>query len=383
MEFTDKIKALGDKVTRLKDTIKTEEATKTAFIMPFIAALDYDVFDPLEVIPEFVADLGIKKGEKIDYCILKDSKPIIIIECKHWRENINAYDNQLHRYFYATSAKFAVLTNGIRYHFYTDSEHTNKMDNKPFWEFEINNLSDTDIRELENYRKSNFDVGQIFSTALDLKISNNVRQVMKKELNDPSDNFVKFFARQIHSGTLTKRIIDQYKGIIKKSLNQLLSEPTQDKTLAEIHKPSKDTENFNGKNPVMVEAGKKAAQTRKTATYTIEEHTKKLNKGLIELFNEIREHIVTLDNSIEETPKQNYIAYKTSQNFVCLESQKRKMMLFLKINSDEIENIPTQARDVRSIGHFGTGDLEFTIKNYEDFEIAKPLIDQSLKNIGR
>ncbi len=132
MEFSDKINALGDKVNRLKDTIKSAEATKNAFVMPFITALDYDVFDPLEVIPEFVADLGIKKREKIDYCILKDSKPIIIIECKHWRENLNDHDNQLHRYFYATSAKFAVLTNGIRYHFFTDSEHTNKMDNKPF-----------------------------------------------------------------------------------------------------------------------------------------------------------------------------------------------------------------------------------------------------------
>ncbi|MBC8487280.1 MAG: type I restriction enzyme HsdR N-terminal domain-containing protein [Bacteroidetes bacterium] len=263
MEFTNKLRALGDKVTRLKDSIQTEEATKTAFIMPFIAALDYDVFDPLEVIPEFVADLGIKKGEKIDYCILQDSKPIIIIECKHWRENPNDHDNQLHRYFYATSAKFAILTNGIRYRFYTDSEQTNKMDDKPFWEFEISNLSDRDIRELENYRKSNFNVGQIFSTALDLKISNQVRHVMKKELNDPSDNFVKFFARQIHSGTLTKRIIEQYKGIIKKSLNQLISDPMQVKSATEVHRPVKETEDFNGKNPVMVEAGRKAAQTRK------------------------------------------------------------------------------------------------------------------------
>ncbi|MEK0371166.1 MAG: DUF5655 domain-containing protein [Nitrosopumilus sp.] len=139
---------------------------------------------------------------------------------------------------------------------------------------------------------------------------------------------------------------------------------------------------IEGKDPIMVEAGKKATQTRKTAIYTIEEHTNKLNKDLIELFNEIREHIVNLDNSIEETPKQNYIAYKTSQNFVCLESQKRKMMLFLKINPIEIENMPSQARDVSNIGHFGTGDLEFTIKNSEDFEIAKSLIDQSLKNIG-
>ena len=383
MEFSDKIRTLGDKVTRLKETVETEEAPKTAFVMPFIAALDYDVFDPLEVIPEFVADLGIKKGEKIDYCILKNSKPIIIIECKHWRENLSNHKNQLHRYFYATSAKFAVLTNGIQYRFYTDSEHTNKMDNNPFWEFKINNLSDTDIRELGNYRKSNFDIGQIFSTALDLKISNRVRQVIKKELNDPSDGFVKFFARQIHSGTLTKKIIDQYKGIIKKSLNQLLSEPTQEKTVVEVHRPFKDTKEFNGKNPVMVEAGRKAAETRKNATYTIDEHINKVNGDLKDLLNEMREYIVNLDTSIEEAPKKYYIAYKTTQNFVCIEPQKKKIVLFLKLNPDEIEKLPRQARDVRNIGHFATGDLELTIKNTTDFEETKALINKSLINIGR
>jgi predicted transport protein len=143
--------------------------------------------------------------------------------------------------------------------------------------------------------------------------------------------------------------------------------------------PSPDTD---GKDPIMIEAGKKAAQTRKTATYTFEEHVNKLNPDLVDLHNEIREYIVNLDSSIEETPKQNYISYKTSQNFVCLESQKRKMMLFLKINPDELENMPKQGRDVRNIGHFGTGDLEFTIKNSEDFVVAKPLIELSLKNIG-
>jgi len=142
------------------------------------------------------------------------------------------------------------------------------------------------------------------------------------------------------------------------------------------------TSDIEGKDPIMVKAGKKAAHTRKTATYTFEEHANRLNKDLVDLHDEIREYIVNLDSSIEETPRQNYISYKTSQNFVCLESQKRKMMLFLKINPDEIDNTPKQARDVRNIGHFGTGDLEFTIKNSEDFEIAKPLIELSLKNIG-
>ncbi len=138
----------------------------------------------------------------------------------------------------------------------------------------------------------------------------------------------------------------------------------------------------NGKNPVMVAAGKKAAETRKNSIYAIDEHINKVNADLTELLNEIREYIVTLDSSIEETPKKYYIAYKTTQNFVCIETQKKKLMLFLKLNPDEIEKLPKQARDVRNIGHFGTGDLELTIKNITDFEDTKELINLSLKNIG-
>lgn len=138
----------------------------------------------------------------------------------------------------------------------------------------------------------------------------------------------------------------------------------------------------NGKNPVMVAAGKKAAETRRTAIYTIDELTNKVNSDLTELLNEIREYIVNLDSSIEETPKKYYIAYKTTQNFVCIETQKKKILLYLKINPDDIEEMPMQARDVRQIGHFGTGDLELTIRDRTDFEETKELINLSLKNIG-
>ncbi len=136
------------------------------------------------------------------------------------------------------------------------------------------------------------------------------------------------------------------------------------------------------KNPIMVEAGRKAAETRKTVIYTIDEHINKVNSDLVELLNEIREYIVNLDAGIEETPKKYYIAYKTTQNFVCMETQRKKLVLFLKLNPDEIEGLPKQARDVRNIGHFGTGDLELTIKRATDFEETKDLIKQSLKNIG-
>ena len=119
MDFKDTIKQLADRIEKLKDNIQTEEATKNAFIMPFINALGYDVFNPLEVLPEMTCDIGTKKGEKIDYAIMKDDQPILLIECKHWKQDLNLHDNQLLRYFNVSKAKFGLLTNGIIYRFYT------------------------------------------------------------------------------------------------------------------------------------------------------------------------------------------------------------------------------------------------------------------------
>lgn len=138
----------------------------------------------------------------------------------------------------------------------------------------------------------------------------------------------------------------------------------------------------NGKNPIMVEAGKKAAITRRTANHTIEQHTENQSKKIIALFNQIREYIIELDNSIEEAAKKHYIAYKTSQNFVCLQIYKNKISLYLKLNPKEINPMPKQSRDVSEIGHYGTGDFELTIKSIQDFEETKHIIDKALQNIG-
>lgn len=147
-------------------------------------------------------------------------------------------------------------------------------------------------------------------------------------------------------------------------------------------KNSLASEENSGKNPVMVEAAKKGAETKKYGVFTVEEHLAKLDSELIELCNSIRDYITALDSSIEESAKKQYIAYKTSQNFVCLETLKRKITLFLKLNPSEINPMPAQARDVRSCGHWGTGDLELTIKSMSDFEATKHLINEAYKNIG-
>ena len=163
MDFKDSIKQISERIDTLKANLPTEEATKTALIMPFINALGYDVFNPLEVLPEMCCDIGTKKGEKIDYAIMRDGEPIILIECKHWEQDLNLHDNQLLRYFNVSKAKFGVLTNGITYRFYTDLSEPNIMDEKPFLEINMLDLKDTQIEELKKFHKSYFDVDMIFS----------------------------------------------------------------------------------------------------------------------------------------------------------------------------------------------------------------------------
>lgn len=224
MDFKDQLKQLGDRVEKLKHQIQTEEATKNALIMPFIQYLGYDVFNPLEVVPEFVSDIGLKKGEKIDYAILKDGVPTILVECKHWAQNLNIHDGQLLRYFHVSKAKFGILTNGINYRFYSDLVEPNKMDEKPFLEFNINELRDNQIEELKKFHKANFNIENIVNTASELKFTNELKYLIQNELNNPSPEIVKYFAKQVYTGMVTAKVLEQFTNLTKKSIQIHISE---------------------------------------------------------------------------------------------------------------------------------------------------------------
>lgn len=225
MEFKDQIKILADRIEKLKDQVLTEEATKNAFIMPFIKELGYDVFNPLEVVPEFIADIGIKKGEKIDYAIMKDGSPVILIECKCHIDSLDINrESQLFRYFHTTKAKFAILTNGIIFKFYTDLDEPNKMDMKSFFSFDITNIKPFQIEELKKFHKAHFDIDNITNTASQLKYTNEIKKLIHKELNDPSDEFIQHFAKQVYNGRVTSKVSELFKELIKSSFQQYLSE---------------------------------------------------------------------------------------------------------------------------------------------------------------
>ena len=229
MDFKDELKQLGERVIKLKDQILTEEATKNAFIMPFLRSLGYDVFNPLEVVPEFVSDIGIKKGEKIDYAIFKDGNPTILIECKHWAQNLDLHDGQLLRYFHVSKAKFGLLTNGVIYRFYSDLVEPNKMDEKPFLEFNITEIKDNQIEELKKFHKSYFDIDSIVNTASELKYTNELKHLIQQELNNPSAEFVKHFAKQVYPSSITAKVLEQFTNLTKKSIQQHISDLITDR----------------------------------------------------------------------------------------------------------------------------------------------------------
>ncbi len=236
IDFKEQIKQLADRIVRLKDQIQTEEATKNAFIMPFLTILGYDVFNPIEVVPEFVCDIGTKKGEKIDYAIFKDGNPTILIECKSWNQNLNLHDGQLLRYFHVSKAKFGILTNGIEYRFYTDLVAPNIMDEKPFLEFNIQEVKDNQVDELKKFHKTQFDAASITNTATELKYQNELRNLIQAEFNSPTADFVKHFAKQVYPSVVTAKVLEQFTGLTKKSIQQHITDLIQDRLKTALNK---------------------------------------------------------------------------------------------------------------------------------------------------
>ena len=241
MELIESIKVIAQRYKQMQGSIQTEEAAKTALVMPFIQALGYDVFNPSEVVPEFVADIVDRKGEKIDYAIMKDGAPIMLIECKWTGADLTA-DNraQLARYFMVVPARIGVLTNGVDYEFYSDLDEAQKLDNKPFLKFNINEVNDAVIRELKKFCKSSFDIDSIIPAAEELKYTNELKKYLLDMLNEPNDEFIRFMSRKVYDGRLTAGLLEKFGNITKRAFGQFISERVSDR-LSSALKEEKDS----------------------------------------------------------------------------------------------------------------------------------------------
>lgn len=259
-EFVNKFGNLKDQVKTYIESgnLKNEEATKNALIMPFFSALGYNVFNPDEFIPEFTADFGSKKGERVDYAIKLNDQIQILIEAKELNNDLSKNDSQLFRYFTATKAKFGILTNGNTYKFYTDLESPNVMDKRPFLTIKLSNLRDTQINELFKFSKDNFDIDDITKTASDLKYIGLIKDYLNRQLRNPDEEFAKLIISNIYDGIKTKQVVDSFKPTIAKSFNQLINEQVNSKLNTALNQTSDDSDDSENEKDVSKEKNDKA-----------------------------------------------------------------------------------------------------------------------------
>ena len=266
MDFIDRIRELSVRIPKQLEHISTEQATKNALVLPFIQALGYNIFDPTEVLPEFIADIGVKKGEKVDYAIMHKGKPVMLFECKHVSVDLdNAHMSQLFRYFTVTEARIGVLTNGVEYRFFSDLEAPNKMDERPFLVFSMLNIQENLVNELKKLAKDGFDLDEMLSRASDLKYTREIKRILDKELNAPSARFVKFFASQVYSGNVTQNVVQIFTDIVQRAHNQFINEKINERLQSAI------TDNQPTKQPELPEPVEVEEETRADRIETTDE----------------------------------------------------------------------------------------------------------------
>lgn len=346
MDIKDRLYSLSERSQMLVDQIKTEEGTKQSLILPFFQILGYDVFNPLEFCPEFDADYGVKKGEKVDYAIIIDGKPTILIEAKSCTEKLDKHGSQLFRYFNSSTAKFGVLTNGIKYRFYSDLDELNKMDKKPFFEVDLSNLNDTQISYLNNFQRDSLDVDSILSTAEELKYTNLIKDFLKSQLSNTSEDFTNFVLGQVYEGRKTSAVVEKFMPIVKRSFNQFINE-----TLS-----TKFKETLNSKNAVSEEVA------------STEEDVDDVIVSKVLTTSEELEGFAIVKSILRSVVNPSDITYKDTETYfgILYQNNTRKWICRLYLGSKKSIVFPTEDKGQERIYIDTLDDLylhEETLKN--------------------
>ncbi|MDG3008901.1 restriction endonuclease [Rhodococcus sp. D2-41] len=333
MSFADGLNALAAKIRDKKGGIETEEATKNAFIMPFISSvLGYDVFDPSEVVPELVADVGVKKGEKIDYAIMQNGAVQILIECKKIGEPLNlAHAAQLFRYFAVTSARIAILTNGQVYQVYTDGDAPNRMDEKPFLVFDLLDLDRTVVPEIQKLSKESFDLDSVVSAAEELKYIGLIKRILANEIKEPSDDWIRYFVARAYDGKATQKVVDQFRGLVDKATAQYIADQVNDRLKSALGDEAGHVESAvraTPAEPVDVEVQRKPVATPDPDIVTTEEE--------LDGFNIVRAIAVS------EVAAER-IVYRDAKSYfaVLLDDNNRKPVIRLHLNGKSVRFVTT------------------------------------------
>lgn len=230
MSFKEDVADLAKRAISAQAVAQTEEATKNAIVMPFLRVLGFDVFDPTQIIPEYVADVGLKKGEKIDYACKIGDRIEYLVEAKSVSTNLrDAQFSQLFRYFHTCDANIGILTNGLHIWFFTDLEAPNKMDATPFFKFDLLSYDDNDLKELEKFHKNNFSIENIQAAASSLKYLRGAMSFIEAQWANPDEEFVRLVARGFYDGKLTGAVVEGLKPIVRRAFDDLFRQRARHK----------------------------------------------------------------------------------------------------------------------------------------------------------
>lgn len=343
MEISDALKMLSKKLNTSTNIPETEEATKNAYVMPFIAALGYNVFDISEVVPEMTCDVATKKGEKIDYAIMVDLKPSIIIECKQFSENLDKHISQLVRYYNTSEEiKFGILTNGQEYRFYSDLVSSHIMDLKPFLVINMKSLSENDIAQLNKFHKSKFNIDEIAGSASSLKYSRELKEIIATEFAHPSEQLVRFFCKEknVYSGKITSAIIEQFTPIVKKSIADYIQDIITLRLNAAINNENTSEDSIEETNKVSSEDPKENSKINTTeeeleAFHIIKSILRQTVDSSRITYRDAQSYFgIFLDNNRLKTICRIYVESKISKKLCIIDDQKHQISYPLETVDD-------------------------------------------------
>lgn len=354
MSFTESLYRIANKIRDTRDAIETEEATKNAFVLPFIArVLGYDIFNPSEVIPEFTADVGTKRGEKVDYAVMQDGNVRLLIECKKLGEALTInHASQLFRYFATTPTRIAILTNGQEYQIYTDGDVPNVMDQKPFLVFDLLNLDTTIVPEIQKLSKETFDLESVLSSAEELKYIGQIKRTLAAEIKEPSLEWLRFFIGQVYVGKATQRVVDQFRPLVIKSVNQYLNGQVNDRLQSALGEDS----------PLTV---KDAPPIRRA------EVSPEIDSDIVTTEEELDGFKIVRAIAVSEVDVER-VTYRDAKSYfsVLLDDNNRKPIIRLHLNSPTTRFVTTFEADKAGTRH----DVSTVVDIYKMSELIRSTI---------
>jgi len=384
MGFTEDITKLSEQVRKRVDQVVGEEATKMALIVPFLNALGYDIYDPTEVMPEYVADFATKKAgqfEKVDYALAINGTIVMLVEAKARGQKAEAHDGQLSRYFNGLiKTKVAIVTNGTEYRFFTDLRDKNFMDKEPFFSFNVLQYDLKDIENLKFFHRDNFDAAAISRQAEEMVYVKGMTHLIGNLLRSPSEEFVRFLVTELGKvalsyevqGRITNKVIEKFEPIVKKSVQSSLLE-LMTRSLSQEMAQTVETDNTSKSAEVEeIEEEVQEQEPEEAKLVTTDEE--------IEAFEKIKAIVETsaiyrLEVKYKDTV--NYFGVNLGKNnwwFLRLYLSAQKKSFIARISVDEAQPLTPDFEVQEVPSTLGDGVSKVNISSVSNLDKLAPLI---------